>query len=371
MLFIIAFIVLTVICVSIADKRYIGWKWALFFSIALSPIVSLLIVLGSAKKVKGFNKPIYNRSIFNTTMRWLFIIVGAVIVIIGVFSMAEFFIIMIEIFIGVGFIGLGIYFLGLDLKADRLKKYIPLFVISFLFLVLLILFFWQENLDLSLPINSDKFGQFGTMLGSLLTALTVYLLYRQISEMIADRKAANQPDLFPVETKFETEDIQTLSFSSAAEQNLPLPTFYRITNGARAEEQSLNINLHNIGLGVAKEIRIRWLYDKNKIETLLQNVYNGLKTSSDDEFLDFIPAQNFSDISLPYYFMQTCGIKLNASAMDLFETAPRSKPDLMLKIDFKDIYDNQHEREFKINLDCSEKIVVVKFKRILSLIRSG
>lgn len=55
-------------------------------------------------------------------------------------------------------------------------------------IILLILFYWKEFSDSSLSkkINAEKVSSFFTALGSLLTAFTVSLLYKEINEQIED-----------------------------------------------------------------------------------------------------------------------------------------------------------------------------------------
>ena len=54
-----------------------------------------------------------------------------------------------------------------------------------------ILFIWKEwkGWSIEKKINADKVAAFFTAIGSLLTAVTVYFLYKQIQEQIEDRKA--------------------------------------------------------------------------------------------------------------------------------------------------------------------------------------
>jgi hypothetical protein len=63
---------------------------------------------------------------------------------------------------------------------------------------------WKELPDLSLSkkINAEKVSSFFIAMGSLLTAVTVYLLYKQIKEQIEDRKASSRPDLYPEDQFF-------------------------------------------------------------------------------------------------------------------------------------------------------------------------
>lgn len=111
--------------------------------------------------------------------------------------------------------------------------------------IIVVLFLWQELPDLSLSkkINAEKVSAFFAAIGSLLTAVTVYLLYKQIKEQIEDRKAASRPDLYP-ERQF---------FTLVRERSFP-----KLTRDKKDEVLAGLISLHNIGLGAAKEITVKW-----------------------------------------------------------------------------------------------------------------
>ena len=241
-----------------------------------------------------------------------------------------------------------------------MKKHLPIIFISFFLVILVSLFLWKEKLSTSFPINSNKIGDFATTIGSLLTALTVFLLYRQIQEMIADRKASNQPDIFPTETQFETEDTKFEKFLQPR-SDLPVPLFHRINGETRDATNSLAIKLYNIGLGAAKEIKINWVFSKEEVREFLHNVYDGEDYGEREKNIDFIPAGTNVEISLPYTYMKTCGTQLNMDILGYKEENKREKPELTLSIKFKDIYSNVHMREFDVKANCFLNSLTVKF----------
>lgn len=243
-----------------------------------------------------------------------------------------------------------------------MKKNTPILTTSFIVAILLTFFLWKENFSLSVPINSNKFGDFATILGSLLTALTVFLLYRQIKEMLADRKAGNQPDLFPSETRFETEDLKYSKIPSE-EGHLPVPTFRKLNKQVGEMRDSLETKLYNIGLGAAKEIKVKWIYSETEVQEFIKNVYGGTSYSCPEEVIDFIPAGSTVDISLPYFYMQTCGTLLNDDLYDTLIENNKDKPNLILSITFNDIYSNEHKREFVVKLNCIQNFIKVKFRQ--------
>ena len=81
-----------------------------------------------------------------------------------------------------------------------------------------------------------------------MTAVTVYLLYKQIKEQIEDRKASSRPDLYP-ERQF---------FTLTQKEGFP-----KLTRDNKEDVLAGLISLYNIGLGAAKEITIKWHFKKD------------------------------------------------------------------------------------------------------------
>jgi hypothetical protein len=200
---------------------------------------------------------------------------------------------------------------------------------------ILILFFWKEIPDLSIhkKINADKISAFFTAIGSLLTAVTVYLLYKQIQEQIEDRKAASRPDLFPASTKYYMEDIE-IEINGELK---PFPIFRRIINDKRDAKDSLNLKIHNIGLGAARDILVKWHYNESKAKE--RNAYNYLEQPplNPPQPHSFILANDTIEITLPFHYMQTLGVSSNSD-----EEAEK----LFIELNYKDISGHSYKKFF-------------------------
>jgi hypothetical protein len=149
-------------------------------------------------------------------------------------------------------------------------------LLSFFIIFLLILFMWQEISDLSFSkkINSEKVSSFFTAISSILTAITVFLLYRQIEVQIEDRKASTKPDLYPADQFFTlTQDKILPNLTKAGSANL--------LNGL--------VSIYNIGFGAAKEIKIRWHFSqdilKNLIDATVCQLYKSLEKEDTHHFV--------------------------------------------------------------------------------------
>lgn len=247
----------------------------------------------------------------------------------------------------------------------HLKKYWPIYISVLIFILIVTSFLWKEPLSLTKSINSDKFGDFGTLLASLLTGITVLLLYKQINEMILDRKASSQPDLYPTATNFETNDI-SVDNPMSNDKYLPIPFFYRIENGVKSNKFSTKVSLFNIGHGAAKEIKISWEYNEQDIIQIIQGKYGSGKYDRLEDRIDFAPANKNVEINLPLHYMKACGSLCNDTIGALFlnQEQKQLKPPLKLHLKFKDIFDNSHDRKFDVKFECFENRVNVEFHLI-------
>lgn len=186
--------------------------------------------------------------------------------------------------------------------------------------IIVVLFLWQELPDLSFSkkINAEKVSAFFTAIGSLLTAVTVYLLYKQIKEQIEDRKAASRPDLYP-ERQF---------FTLVRERNFP-----KLTRDKKDEVLAGLISLHNIGLGAAKEIVVKWHFKKDVLAPMINpdlvELYSNLETERN---YSFVSPNNKIEIQLPLMYLATLSSFKDGWSEVVWE-------ELFLELSYKDIHD--------------------------------
>jgi hypothetical protein len=187
-------------------------------------------------------------------------------------------------------------------------------------IIIVILFLWQEfpGLSLSKKINAEKVSSFFTAIGSLLTAVTVYLLYKQIKEQIEDRKASSRPDLYP-EDQF---------FTLIQERNFP-----KLTRDKKEDVLAGLISLHNIGLGAAKEIIVKWHFKKDILAPLITADLVQLYTNRETERnYSFVSPNNQIEVQLPIMYLASLSSFKNGWTEMVWE-------ELFLEISYKDIHD--------------------------------
>jgi len=209
--------------------------------------------------------------------------------------------------------------------------------------IILVFYVWNEFSDLSLSkkINDQKMSSFFTAISSMLTAVTVFLLYKQITELIENRKSSNRPDLYPEDQFF------TMHLSE------DFPTLKRDNNEDRL---SGLISLHNIGLGAAKEITVKWYFKKDLVAPLikpsLEKLYTNRKT---EENYSFVLPKNKIDIQLPLMYLASLASFKEEWSEVIWE-------DLFLEISYKDIHDYpSHSKIFSVTTYVGKLFVSFKF----------
>ena len=187
-------------------------------------------------------------------------------------------------------------------------------------IILLILFLWQELPDWSWSkkINPEKVSSFFTAIGSLLTAVSIYLLYIQINEQIEDRKAASRPDLYPENQFFNL---------------IPQSNFPKLIRDKKEDVLAGLISLHNIGLGAAKQIKIKWHFNKNILAPLVsQDLVQLYSNRESESYYSFVSPNNKLEIQLPLMYLASLS-SFESGWLDMVWE------ELFLEISYKDIHD--------------------------------
>lgn len=219
-------------------------------------------------------------------------------------------------------------------------------------IIIVILFLWQELSDLSLTkkINAEKVSAFFTAIGSLLTAVTVYLLYNQIKTQIEDRKASSRPDLYP-ERQF---------FTLIQERNFP-----KLTRDKKEDVLAGLISLHNIGLGAAKEITVKWHFKKDILTPLINTDLVQLYTNRETERqYSFVSPNNQIEVQLPLMYLASLSSFKDGWAEVVWE-------ELFLEIAYKDIHDfDCPVKKFKVVVYVGANYASFNFTRADTIILS-
>lgn len=255
-----------------------------------------------------------------------------------------------------------------------MQKKIIFTVSTLLFLALILLFFWCEDLKTNQRINSEKISHFASIIGSFATLITVYLLYKQVKEMIDGRNSAYRPVLYIDKNQFLTKDLPNPDFKKILrleENKFPVVGFYKVIQ--LGDEQKLlpfflTINIKNIGLGVARNIEIQWVYDIEEVKKCLVGFYDEEQNYPKVDSIDFISVNDSYEIFLPYGYMQLYGQKLNTKLIDIIsnsESNEDKKPSICLIVRYKNIYEKSYESTFNINIHAVDDEISITFNEII------
>ncbi len=233
-----------------------------------------------------------------------------------------------------------------------------------LFIIILVLFFfWGELAGLSTlkKISHEKFNAFFTSLGAIFTATSIFFLYKQNKMLQEERKLSVQPDLFLKSIKLVTEDVRMNDFDAYA----PIFTF----NENHYKTKEIYIEIHNIGLGTAKQISIMWYYDTEQVKEMVQKVY----AVNDAHFdiiqfnnIDFLKINDSNHLRIPYGYLALLGDRI-LKPFDINSNEPRQQlPKLELVVNYSDNYNHIEHKRFELIAEKYFKTIKISFQQITS-----
>jgi hypothetical protein len=230
-----------------------------------------------------------------------------------------------------------------------MKKYLPYFyfLLIIIFIVALgIAFIWNEKLDTNKLIDSGKLADFFTIIGAFATSITVYLLYKQVEEMVNGRNAAYQPELFFHDKTVYTKDIPNTNMPKKGVPRPPHIVGFNTDKDAPEFYSNIVIELCNIGLGTAKKVNIQWLYDEQDVKEYIEDKYDSEQDYYKETRIDFVKINDNAELYLPYAFMQLYGMKL-APKFPNTEQQPE-KPKLQIRLSYQNIFGKDYQNFFDV-----------------------
>ena len=243
-----------------------------------------------------------------------------------------------------------------------MKKYLPCFYILLviIFIALITAFFWEEKLDYKKVIDSDKLADFFTIIGSFATSITVYLLYKQVEEMVNGRNAAYQPELFFHDKTVYTKNIPNSNF--LPQKGVSRPTHivgFNDDQNAPEFYSNIVIELHNIGLDTAKKVNFQWQYDEQEVIKYIGNKYDSAQIYRKETTIDFVQINSRAELYLPYAFMQLYGVKF---ALQFPDTEQSKKPQLQISLSYQNIFGKDYKNTFEVKFTQEKNKVFIRFE---------
>jgi hypothetical protein len=201
---------------------------------------------------------------------------------------------------------------------------------------------------------------FFLIISSIAIVISMFLIYFLFRGMQNDKKSANRPDIYPMKTTF------TMTEFTFADNRLPFVLPVRVKQKAKDKNTSPSyIELINIGMGAAKQIKIEWIFEVNIIEELIRGIYDSNKKNfSNKEEIDFISPKDTIEIESPIYYFNKYGPKLKKAIEFEKESANElnENPLLKFKISYKDIYNQTYTKIFATTIESVGSKVTLNFK---------
>jgi len=239
------------------------------------------------------------------------------------------------------------------------KHYLYILIILPIF-VLAIFFFWKEKLYLFAKINDQKVANFFSIIGSIITTLSIFLIYRQLQEVLNDRKAQSLPKLFPEEFKFKKYTIENIQDPKDSKIKSFIHPVVDPGLGFDDHNDAL-FSVTNVGNGTAVNISIVWLYEIGEIKDAIEDIYI-LPLSGNEGFdINYIKASETNHgFYGPVNYIQILGDK---SRMKIADTifGNLDLPELSVNIAFSDLHGNKYERNrffARITKNGSDEFVI-------------
>ncbi len=253
------------------------------------------------------------------------------------------------------------YLLPAIIFGHTMRKILTAFMIFATLLTIAFLWLEIDNLSIYKTINSEKVGNYFTALGAVAAAISIYFLYGQLLEMRDARKAAYQPDLYPSYSKFQVKDVANPTIFEDGDK--PVVKVIRLEDNQPQEQFRPYIELHNIGLGAAKNISATWKYNIDEVENLIKGLYQHYKaTEPESEHFDFLQTNGKTFMNIPVHFFNCCGEQLNQTYLDVIDPVnEKHKPELKVQIRYQDIQNNWFEKYFSANVTAFTEFVDLKF----------
>lgn len=237
----------------------------------------------------------------------------------------------------------------------HLKK-ILIIIIS---ITIITLFLWND-IKLSsyiLKINDQKIANFATTIGAIISSITLYLLVKQLKLM----DDTLHPDIYPVTTLLFYTPKGSNESPRIVHNGGDFYNFIEHKSETRSRDHYQPfLVFKNFGKGIALNCSLQWDYNKQEINTYLENESNigtdwTISEWGENSVVPFLPSQSQQRIDAPYkYFHWVVDNKFSYN-----------NP-LKLTISYEDRLRNKKTKSFliRILIDEDNKSIDLKYENL-------
>ena len=231
-------------------------------------------------------------------------------------------------------------------------------------IIVTILLALHRHYDVNDPFEESIFEAWGTIMGAIFTAATVYLLYKQNQQQLEDRSAASAPDLYPSEVNVDIKDEVVSPFYeyNVERKQFLRPYFNTATIGESSWDNSPSFKVFNIGIGAAKQIEIKWRYFSKDLKPCVREYYQVHDLEYDANLndvkrIDFISSTAYTNIR----FSNNYSYLLGLSSPVFTKNCDIEVPNILLTIEYSDIHNNRLSKIFRLQFLRNFDVLNIQF----------
>lgn len=238
------------------------------------------------------------------------------------------------------------------------RRYLHFILIAIIFYT--VAFLWEElpHFSFHQKINDQKVTNYLTPLAFLLTAGSLYYIFKQTKEMEKARITSTLPQIYPNYIDFylhEAEDSnggapQLKCFSSQSSIDRHIMVSLADESVIKKEKlKPAEIIIENVGLGVALNFQASWIFNRDELEAATHAAYHDRIYYGGRFDFNFVKPQcSASSFVLPYGYLHCIG-SLSTPAEIAYDYV-LDLPKLELHISYNDIQGKLYQGSFNVNL---------------------
>lgn len=182
--------------------------------------------------------------------------------------------------------------------------------------------------------------------------------------MFNSRNASYQPELFFHDKIIFTQDLPNPRILPLGSKKI-MPFVVGFNDHGSTDKFYANviIELHNIGLGLAKKINIQWVYDIQAVNSYINNNYDTYQINEKNSKIDFVMVNDHAKIRMPYSFMQLYGIKL--APPEIFPDVVKEKPSIKVLLSYQNSFGKIYDNSFDVMFEQENDKISIRFEEKL------
>lgn len=230
-------------------------------------------------------------------------------------------------------------------------------ITSFVLILFFLCFFLQEVLP-QIKLIDSKLSNFFTAIAAIGAVVTLIYIQRQIKMQEDQIKLSVLPDIVPEILIFSVKDNQNMNFPGKSPE-IPYVTI--------VDEKHLKIV--NKGIGNAKKITCKWMYDMNELTNYIGGIYGIYRKNENANTLGYLKTDESFQFPFSPIYLQCLGTDLNMDVNKWIKSISTlekfSKPQIKLEIHYFDVLGTPYTKTFEAKfLKVFQENIEIQFDEI-------